>query len=160
LAIVTFLTLPVALAGGALAALIGGGDITLGTLAGCIAVLTLAVRFNVNLVKRFQFLERQQDESFGSDLVVRGTRERIAPIVMTTLAVAAVMAPFLFTSGAPGSEIVRPMAIVVLGGLVTTTLLSVVVLPAVYLRFGFVAEPDTSAEDLVVAIPDVDAVSG
>ncbi len=91
---------------------------------------------------------------------MRGTRERIAPIVMTTLAVAAVMAPFLFTAGTPGSEIVRPMAIVVLGGLVTSALLAVVILPATYLKFGFVAEPDTSAEDLVVMIPDVDTVRG
>ena len=158
-ATLAFLTLPMALAGGAVAALIGGGEITLGSLAGFVAVFALATRFNVTLVRHYQFLERRKGEKFGADLVTRATRERIAPMVMSALAVSVALAPFVFAGGA-GSEIVRPMAIVIIGGLVTTMLMAAVVMPALYLRFGFVAEPDTSADELLVTIPDVDTVRG
>jgi Cu/Ag efflux pump CusA len=159
LAILSFLTLPTALAGCAIVALVGGGDVTLGTVAGTMAVLGLALRGVVVLIRRYQALQRE-GETFGTDLVSRGTRERVAPIVTSILASAAVFAPFAILSGSAGFELVGPMAAVVLGGLVTTTLLDLVVLPAAYLRFGFVAEPDASAEEMVVRIPDVDTVRG
>ena len=159
LALLAFLALPMALAGGAVAVLLDGGDVTLGSVAGFVAVLGLAVRGVVVLIRHYQQLQRE-GESFGVDLVIRGTRERLVPILTTALASAVVLIPFVVSGGSTGFEIVGPMSAVILGGLVTTTLLNLVVIPAVYLRFGFVAEPDTSAEDLLVSVPDVDTVKG
>ncbi|MET0800837.1 MAG: efflux RND transporter permease subunit [Actinomycetota bacterium] len=159
LALLAFLALPMALAGGAVAVLIDGGDVTLGSVAGFVAVLGLAVRGVVVLIRHYQQLQRE-GESFGADLVIQGTRERLLPILTTALASAVVLIPFVVSGGSAGFEIVGPMAAVILGGLVTTTLLSLVVIPAVYLRFGYVAELDTSADDLFVKMPDVDTVQG
>ncbi|HET9311967.1 MAG TPA: efflux RND transporter permease subunit [Actinomycetota bacterium] len=157
LALLAFLVLPMALAGGAVAALIDGGEITLGSVAGFVAVLGLATRIVVVLMRHYQQLQREGDE-FGADLVMRGTRGRLVPILTTVLASAAALIPFVVSGGSAGFEIVGPMATVILGGLVTTALLSLVVVPALYLRFGEIAELDTSAEDLLVKVPDVDTV--
>jgi Cu/Ag efflux pump CusA len=159
LAILAFVTLPMALAGSALAALIAGGDVTLGSMAGFVAVLGLATRGAIVLIRHYQQLQRD-GESFGADLVIRGTRERLGPILTSALGSAVVFIPFAVSGGSAGFEIVGPMSAVILGGLITSTLLNLVVIPAVFLRFGFVAQLDTSAEDLVVAIPDVDTVGG
>ena len=159
LALLAFLTLPMALAGGAVAVLLDGGEVTLGSVAGFVAVLALAVRGVVVLIRHYQQLQHE-GESFGADLVIQGTRERLLPILTTALASAVVLIPFVVSGGSAGFEIVGPMSAVILGGLVTTTLLILVVIPAVYLRFGYVAELDTSAEDLFVKMPDVDTVQG
>jgi CzcA family heavy metal efflux pump len=159
LALLAFLALPMALAGGAVAMLLDGGDVTLGSVAGFVAVLGLAVRAVVVLIRHYQELQRE-GESFGADLVIQGTRERLLPILTTALASAVVLIPFVVSGGSAGFEIVGPMSGVILGGLVTTTLLTLVVIPAVYLRFGYVAELDASAEDLFVKMPDVDTVQG
>ena len=159
LAALSFVALPMALAGGAVAALIAGGEVTLGSVAGFVAVLALAARSVVVLIRHYQQLQHD-GEPFGADLVVSGTRDRLAPILMSALGSAVVFIPFAVSGGSAGFEIVGPMSVVILGGLITTTLLNLVVVPALYLRFGFVAEPDTSAEDLFVKIPDVDTVQG
>jgi Cu/Ag efflux pump CusA len=156
LAILSFLTLPMALGGAALAAVIAGGEITLGSVAGFVAVLAIAVRGVVVLVRHYQRLQAD-GEAFGPDLVTRATRDRVAPILTTAVGAAVVFIPFAVSGGA-GFEIVGPMSAVILGGLISSTLLTLVVLPPAYLRFGFVAEPDRSAEDLIVKIPDVDTV--
>ncbi len=135
LATAFFLALPLALVGGVLTALLGGGVLSLGALVGFLAVYGLAVRNGILLIKHYQQLQRQ-GEPFGLDLVMRGTRERLAPIVMTALLTAATMLPFVLLGSVAGLEVVRPMAIVILGGLVTSTLLSLVLLPALYLQFG------------------------
>ena len=155
-AILVFAAVPAALSGGVIAAAITGGDITLGSAAGLIAVAGLAVRGSILLVRQYQ--QRQRDgEAFGTELVIGGTRDRLVPTLTTALASAAVLIPFAVRGGSVGSEIVGPMAVVLLGGLVTTTLVNLVVLPALYLRFGSVADED-AAEDLFVVLPDVDTV--
>jgi Cu/Ag efflux pump CusA len=159
LAVLAFVALPVALAGGVLAALIAGGDITLGSVAGLVAVFGLAARGVVVLIRHYQGLQREGEE-FGPDLVIRGTRERLVPILTSALASAAAFIPFAVSGGSAGLEIVGPMSAVILGGLVTSTLLTLVVIPAAYLRFGFVAEVETSDEDRLIQVPDIDAVRG
>lgn len=149
LAIIAFVTLPIALVGGLVATLIDGGMITLGSVAGLVAILGLATGNGILLIRRYQRLERQEGQSFGRDLVVQGTQERIGPIILTALASAVVLAPFVIAGDAIGFEVVRPVAVTILGGLVTSTVLTLFVLPAVYLRYGFVAEPDLSSEELL-----------
>jgi Cu/Ag efflux pump CusA len=160
LAALCFVTLPMALVGGVLAALADGGTITLGSVAGFVAVLGIAARHGIVLIRHYQRLERHEGRPFGLELVDRGTRDRLGPMLLTLLATTLVFAPIVILGDAAGSEIVRPMAVVVLGGLVTSTVLNLVVVPAAYLRYGFVAEPDLSSEDLLSTLPDVDAVRG
>jgi Cu/Ag efflux pump CusA len=88
------------------------------------------------MISHFQHLERQEREPFGPGLVMRGASERLAPILMTASATALALVPLVVLGNRPGHEIEHPMAIVILGGLVTSTLLNLFVLPVLYLRFG------------------------
>jgi Cu/Ag efflux pump CusA len=136
MASVLMVALPGALAGGAVAALIDGDPITIGTLVGFLAVFGLAVRNSVLLVKRCHDLEDDEGEPFGPELVRNAARERLAPTVISAATTGLVLLPFLFFGGLAGHEIVHPMVAVILGGLVTSTVLSLLVVPALYLQFG------------------------
>ncbi len=136
LATLSFLTLPMALVGGALAAYLGDGIISLGSLVGFFTVLGIAARNGILMINHFQHLEQFEGETFGPKLVLRGARERLSPILMTTLATGLALVPLVIAGSVPGQEIEHPLAIVVLGGLFTSTLLNLFVVPALYLRFG------------------------
>jgi CzcA family heavy metal efflux pump len=141
LAVLSFVTLPSALVGGVLAAWLGDGVLSLGSLVGFLAVLGIAARNGIMLISHFQHLEAHEGEVFGRALVVRGARERLAPILMTTLATALALVPLVVAGSVPGNEIEHPMAVVILGGLMTSTLLNLFVVPSLYLRFGRAAPP-------------------
>ena len=136
LAVLTFLLLPMALVGGVLAAKLGDGVLSLGALVGFLTVFGIAARNGILMISHFQHLERYEGETFGPALVLRGARERLAPILMTAFATALALVPVAIAGSIPGHEIEHPMAIVILGGLVTSTLLNLFVLPSLYLRFG------------------------
>ena len=136
LAALLFLTLPSALVGGVLAAYIGGGVISLGSLVGFLTVFGIAARNGIMMINHFQHLERYEGETFGLALVKRGARERLAPILMTATTTGLALVPLVIAGNIPGQEIELPMAIVILGGLVTSTLLNLFVVPSLYLRFG------------------------
>lgn len=136
LAVLMFLTLPVALVGGVLATWLAVGAIDLGALVGFFTVLGIAARNGILMISHLQQLEREEGEAFGVNLVMRGAGERLAPILMTALATALALAPFVIFGQRPGQEIENPMAIVILAGLATSSLMNLFVLPALYLRFG------------------------
>jgi CzcA family heavy metal efflux pump len=136
LATLSFFTLPSALVGGVLAAYVSGGIISLGSLVGFLTILGIAARNGIMLIEHFQHLERYEGETFGPRLVLRGARERISPIMMTALTSALAIGPLVVAGNLPGHEIEHPLAVVVLGGLVTSTLLNLFVVPSLYLRFG------------------------
>jgi len=148
LATFSFLTLPSALVGGVLAAYVGDGIISLGSLVGFLTILGIAARNGIMLIDHFQHLERHEGETFGPALVLRGARERISPIMMTALTTALAIGPLVIAGNIPGHEIEHPMAIVILGGLVTSTLLNLFVVPSLYLRFGSSLRPDASRSPL------------
>ncbi|HEX2090361.1 MAG TPA: efflux RND transporter permease subunit [Actinomycetota bacterium] len=159
LAVLAFVMLPISLAGGLLtAALFAGGTLSLGVVAGLIAVLAIAARGVIQLIRHYQSLERLEGRSFGPEVVIEGTRDRVVPVLMSVAATAALLIPFLFTGNAPGFETLRPIAVVALGGLITSALLTLVVLPALYLRFGYVSERDEVDADLFEAVPEPDLV--
>jgi Cu/Ag efflux pump CusA len=137
LATLVFLTLPLALVGGGLAAIMftRGGVTSLGSFAGFFAVLAIAVRNGVLLIRHYQDLE-QEGEEFGAGLVLRGAEERAAPIALTALTVTLGLLPLLWFGGIGGLDVVRPLAAVLLGGLVTSTAVGLVLLPFLYLRFA------------------------
>ena len=136
LAIVGFVTLPAALVGGILAAWLGDGIISLGSIVGFLTVLGVVARNGIMLLCHYQHLEKEEGEPFGLNLVIRGARERISPILMTASATALALVPLLVAGTIPGHEIEHPMAVVIMGGLITSTLLNLFVMPALYLRFG------------------------
>jgi CzcA family heavy metal efflux pump len=142
LGILSFLTLPSALVGGVLAAYLGDGVLSLGALVGFLTILGIAARNGIMMINHFQHLELYEGEKFGPALVLRGARERLAPILMTTLACALALVPLVIAGSIPGHEIEHPMAVVILGGLVTSTLLNLFVVPSLYLRF---AQPQPAA---------------
>ncbi|MGH2969903.1 MAG: efflux RND transporter permease subunit [Solirubrobacteraceae bacterium] len=136
LAILTFLLLPMALVGGVLAVWLGDGILSLGSLVGFLTVFGIAARNGILMISHFQHLERYEGEALGPALVLRGAKERLAPILMTALATGLALVPLAVAGSIPGHEIEHPMAIVILGGLVTSTLLNLFVLPSLYLRFA------------------------
>jgi Cu/Ag efflux pump CusA len=135
-ALLSFFTLPSALVGGLLAAFAAGRIISLGTLVGFLTVLGIAARNGILLISHYQHLERYEGETFGPALVLRGSRDRLSPILMTTLATALALLPLVVLGDIPGHEIEHPTAVVIVGGLVTSTLLNLFIVPVLYLRFG------------------------
>jgi len=136
LAVLTFLTLPMALVGGVLAAWLAGGIVSLGSLVGFFTVFGIAARNGILLINHCQHLEEYEGMEFGPQLVLRGARERLAPILMTSLATGLALVPLVALGLRPGHEIEHPLAVVILGGLVTSTLLNLFIVPSLYLRFG------------------------
>jgi CzcA family heavy metal efflux pump len=136
LATLMFLTLPMALVGGVLAAYAGVGIISLGALIGFFTVLGIAARNGIMMITHLQHLERNEGQTFGPGLVLRGARERLAPILMTASATGLALLPLAVSGARPGQEIEHPMAVVIIGGLVTSTLLNLFVVPALYLRLS------------------------
>ena len=101
------------------------------------------------MISHFQHLEREDGEVFGPKLVLRGATERLAPILMTASATGLALVPLVVAGPISGHEIEYPMAVVILGGLVTSTLLNLFVLPSLYLRFA----PRTHGERVAVELP-------
>ncbi|MGH7253275.1 MAG: efflux RND transporter permease subunit, partial [Nitrospiraceae bacterium] len=146
LTFLAFLSLPSALVGGVLAAYFSSGILSLGSLVGFLTILGIAARNGIMLISHFQHLERQEGEPFGLGLVLRGARERLSPILMTALTAGLALVPLVMVGSIPGHEIEHPMAVIILGGLVTSTLVNLFLVPSLYLRFGATrSEPNTAA---------------
>jgi len=131
-----FLSVPLALVGGVVAVTLTDGVLSLGSLVGFVTVLGIAARNGILLISHWQNLEDREGQPFGRATVVRGACERLPPILMTALATGLALLPIALSGKKPGQEIEHPMAVVIVGGLATSTLLTLVLLPALYLRFG------------------------
>jgi Cu/Ag efflux pump CusA len=125
-------TLPFALIGGVAAAFLTGGVLSLGSLVGFITVLGIAARNGIMLVSHYRHLQEEEGMRMGPELLLRGARERVVPILMTALAAGLGLLPLAISGSKPGYEVEYPMAIVILGGLFTSTILNLVVLPVLY----------------------------
>ncbi len=141
LATAVFLTLPMALVGGVLTAFLTNGGLLSFTILGLIAVLGIVVRNSILLIGRYRNREREGEE-FGAELVQRITQERSAPIFMTAVATALALLPLALFGNIAGLEIVHPIVIVVLGGLVTATIYTLAAVPALYVLFGAAREAE------------------
>ncbi len=129
-------SLPFALVGGVAATFLTGGTLSLGSLVGFVTVLGIAARNGVMLVSHYRHLEEQEGESFSREMIIRGAEERLVPILMTASATALALLPIIIGGNRPGHEIEHPMAVVILGGLFTSTLLNLFVMPALSLRYA------------------------
>jgi Cu/Ag efflux pump CusA len=119
-----------------------------------VTVLGIAARNGIMLVSHYRHLELEEGEPFGLGLVLRGSEERLAPILMTALATGLALVPLAWAGNKPGHEIEHPMAVVILGGLVTSTLLNLGLMPALYLAFGRTGfrPEDEEAEELRTSV--------
>jgi CzcA family heavy metal efflux pump len=144
------LNLPFALAGGVFIALMTGGFLSIGSIVGFVTLFGITLRNSVMLISHYEHLVEVEGMDWGKEAAMRGAAERLAPILLTASVTALGLLPLALGSGAPGREIEGPMAQIILGGLVTSTLLNLLVLPSLALRFGrfgkmrFTAETQSS----------------
>jgi len=136
LAFLVLFTIPFALLGAVAGTLLQGGVLSLGSLVGFVTVLGIAARNGIMLVSHYRHLEEVEGEEFSLELVQRGSEERLSPILMTALATGLALVPLIYHGDQPGHEIEFPMAVVILGGLVTSTILNLFLLPPLYAAFG------------------------
>jgi Cu/Ag efflux pump CusA len=130
------LNLPFALVGGVLAVFGGGGMLSLGAMVGFVTLFGITLRNSIMLISHYEHLVTAEGREWGYRTAIDGAAERLAPILMTALVTALGLLPLAIGSNAPGQEIEGPLAIVILGGLITSTVLNLLVLPTLALRFG------------------------
>ncbi len=109
---------------------------SLGALVGFVTVLGISARNGIMLVSHYRHLETNEGEAFGPAMILRGAEERLAPILMTASCAALALLPLVLRGDLPGHEIEHPMALVILGGLVSSTALNLLLMPALYARFA------------------------
>ena len=133
---IVMLTITFALTGGVFGVLLSGGVVSLGSMVGFITVLGIAARNGIMLISHYKHLQTEEGEAFGPNLVLRGSEERLVPILMTALTTGLALVPLILAGGKPGNEIEYPLAVVILGGLITSTVLNLFLVPALYLLLG------------------------
>ncbi len=142
--LLVLLNVPFALLGGVVAALVTGGELSLGSLIGFVTLFGITLRNSIMMISHYEHLVAAEGMQWGFDAAMRGASERLAPIVMTALVTGLELLPLAIGSGDPGREIEGPMAIVILGGLVTSTALNLLVLPTLALKYGKFEKTDWS----------------
>lgn len=128
--------LPFALVGGVLAVFFTGGWLSVGSLVGFVTVFGISLRNSILMISHYEHLVTVEGMTWGQETALRGASERLVPILMTSLVTALGLLPLAIASGTPGREIEGPMAVVILGGLLTSTILNLLVLPTLALHFG------------------------
>jgi len=128
--------MPFALIGGVLAVFATGGSLSLGSLVGFVTLFGITTRNSIMMISHFEHLVQQEGMAWGLETAIRGASERLLPILMTALVTALGLLPLALGTGEAGREIEGPMATVILGGLLTSTLLNLLVLPTLALRYG------------------------
>ena len=133
---IVMLTITFALTGGVFGVLMTTGIVSLGSMVGFVTVLGIAARNGIMMISHYKHLQQHEGEPFGVALVLRGAEERLVPILMTALTTGLALLPLILAGGKPGNEIEYPLAVVILGGLITSTVLNLCVVPALYLLLG------------------------
>jgi Cu/Ag efflux pump CusA len=134
--ILVLVNLPFALVGGVLAVFAGGGMLSLGAMVGFVTLFGITLRNSIMLISHYEHLVEIEGMEWGYQTAIHGASERLAPILMTALVTALGLLPLAIGSSAAGQEIEGPLAIVILGGLITSTALNLLVLPTLALRYG------------------------
>jgi CzcA family heavy metal efflux pump len=151
LALQVMLNIPLALVGGLVFTWLKVDNISIATLVGFIAVGGVAARNGIMMLSHYLHLMRHEGEGFTREMVERGTLERMVPVLMTALAAGIALIPLVLSGDQPGKEILHPVAVVIVGGLVSSTLLDFLVTPAVFFRFGRRAAESALKRDAAAA---------
>jgi len=144
-ALLVMANLPLALIGGVVMVCLSGGTLSVASLIGFITLFGIATRNVIMLISHCRHLMEEEGVSFR-DAIAQGSMERLSPILMTALVTGVWLIPLALGAGAPGREFQRPMAVVILGGIITSTFLNMIVIPALYMKFGG-AEARVKTED-------------
>lgn len=143
-ALLVMLNLPLAIIGGVIGVFVSGGVLSVASIIGFITLFGIATRNGVMMIAHIHHLVEHEGVLDAAEAVKRGAEERLVPILMTALAAGLALVPLALAAGQPGSEIQSPMAVVILFGLASSTLLNMIVVPALYLRFGAIRQELTS----------------
>lgn len=137
------LNIPLALIGSVAAVYLTEKSFSLASLIAFVTLCGIASRNGILMISHYLYLMTDEGEKFGKEMIIRGTLERLVPVLMTALTAILALTPLLFAKGQPGKEILHPVAVVIVGGLVTSTLLDLLVTPAVFYLFGDKASQKT-----------------
>lgn len=129
-------TIPLAFIGGIGFLFLVDRTITVASLVGFITLCGVAARNGIMMISHYLHLMKFEGEKFGVEMIIRGSQERLVPVMMTALVASLALLPLVFAKGEPGSEVLHPVAVVIVGGLLTSTLLDVIVTPVLFYRFG------------------------
>jgi Cu/Ag efflux pump CusA len=144
-ALLVMANLPLALIGGVVMVFVSGSTLSVASLVGFITLFGIATRNGIMLISHYTHLMEEEGVGFR-DAIVQGSMERLSPILMTALVTGVGLIPLALGAGQPGKEIQQPMAVVILGGIVTSTFLNMIVIPALYLKYGRAELREKSSE--------------
>ncbi|MBC7420630.1 MAG: efflux RND transporter permease subunit [Bdellovibrio sp.] len=129
-------TIPLAFIGGIILLFFTDRSITVASLVGFITLCGVASRNAIMMISHYLHLMKYEGEAFSKEMIIRGSQERLVPVMMTAFAASLALLPLVFAKGQPGSEVLHPVAVVIVGGLLSSTLLDIIVTPTLFYRFG------------------------
>lgn len=136
LALQILLNIPLALIGSIIAIALTDRTISVASLVGFITLTGIASRNGIMMVSHYLHLVKEEGHAFDKEMIIKGSLERLVPVLMTATTAGLALLPLVLAAGAPGKEILHPVAVVILGGLISSTILDIVITPLVFYRYG------------------------